>query len=207
MMRKIEDLNRSQLLWVLFRSTFALSAFTFGGGYVIVPLMRRMFVDNYKWIEEKEMLDLVAIGQSAPGAIAVNTSILIGYKLAGVLGAFVTLLGTVLPPLILLTLMSYIYEAIKDNVLVETLFYGMSIGVAVVILDAVVTMGAAIVGKRQLLPIVIMVLAFIATYFFDIGVVVIILLCATIGIATTFLGDAAKKKKQNKTSDTTERRN
>lgn len=205
-MRNKEDLSRSQLLWVLFRSTFTLSAFTFGGGYVIVPLMRRMFVDNYKWIEEKEMLDLVAIGQSAPGAIAVNTSILIGYKLAGVLGAFVTLLGTVLPPLILLTLMSYIYDAIKDNTIVKTLFYGMSIGVAVVILDAVVTMGMVIVGKRQLLPVMIMVLAFIATYFLEVSVVVIILVCATLGIATTFFGDAFKKK-QHKGPDKPEGRN
>jgi len=206
-MRNKEDLSRSQLLWVLFRSTFTLSAFTFGGGYVIVPLMRRMFVDNYKWIEEKEMLDLVAIGQSAPGAIAVNTSILIGYKLAGVLGAFVTLLGTVLPPLILLTLMSYIYDVIKDNTIVKTLFYGMSIGVAVVILDAVVTMGMVIVGKRQVLPVVIMVVAFIATYFLEVSVVVIIIVCATIGIATTFLGDAFKKKQRHKGPDKPEGRN
>ena len=195
MIHKKEDLSRSKLLWVLFRSTFTLSAFTFGGGYVIVPLMRKLFVETYGWIEEKEMLDLVAIGQSAPGLIAVNTSILVGYKLAGVIGALVTLFGTVLPPLIFLTLLSYVYDAIKDNAIIKTLFYGMSIGVAVVILDAVVNMGKAIVGKRQVLPIVIMILAFIATYFLKVGIVVIILSCATIGVATTLLGDAANKKK------------
>ena len=85
----------------LFCSTFYLSAFTFGGGYVIIPLMRKKFVEQYHWIEEEEMLDLTAIAQSSPGAIAVNASILIGYRLAGLFGALVTVLGTVLPPLIL----------------------------------------------------------------------------------------------------------
>ena len=66
----------------LFTSTFYLSAFTFGGGYVIIPLMRKKFVEQFHWIEEEEMLDLTAIAQSAPGAIAVNASILIGYRLA-----------------------------------------------------------------------------------------------------------------------------
>ncbi|MEG2550561.1 MAG: chromate transporter, partial [Erysipelotrichaceae bacterium] len=73
----------------LFRATFSLSAFTFGGGYVIVPLMRRKFVDDYHWIDEKEMIDMVAIAQSAPGAMAVNTSILVGYRLAKIKGALV----------------------------------------------------------------------------------------------------------------------
>ena len=69
----------------LFTSTFYLSAFTFGGGYVIIPLMRKKFVEQFHWIEETEMLDLTAIAQSAPGQIAVNASILIGYRLAGFL--------------------------------------------------------------------------------------------------------------------------
>lgn len=80
-----------------------LSAFTFGGGYVIVPLMRKKFVEQYKWIEEEEMLDLVAISQSCPGAIAVNASVLIGYRVGGVAGALATVLGTSLPPLIILS--------------------------------------------------------------------------------------------------------
>ena len=80
----------------LFTSTFYLSAFTFGGGYVIIPLMRKKFVEQFHWIEETEMLDLTAIAQSAPGPIAVNASILIGYRLAGFAGAMVSTLGTVL---------------------------------------------------------------------------------------------------------------
>jgi chromate transporter len=203
MTHKTDDLSRKQLLWKLFHTTFTLSAFTFGGGYVIVPLMRKMFVEKYGWIEEQEMLDLIAIAQSAPGVIAVNTSILIGYKIAGVIGALVTLFGTILPPLILLTLLSYVYGAIKDNILVKTLFYGMSVGVAVVILDAVVTMGRAVVGKRQILPIIIMVAAFIATYFMNVNIVIVILSSATLGILSTLIHDASVKRK-NKSDGTTQ---
>ncbi len=78
--------KRSVILKKLFISTFYLSAFTFGGGYVIVTLMKKTFVDQYHWIDEEEMLDLVAIAQSCPGAIAVNGAIVVGYKLAGLPG-------------------------------------------------------------------------------------------------------------------------
>lgn len=76
-------MNRKHVLWKLFVSTLYLSAFTFGGGYVIVTLMKEKFVDELHWMEEDEMLDLIAIAQSAPGAIAVNGAIVVGYKLAG----------------------------------------------------------------------------------------------------------------------------
>ena len=88
--------SRSSLLAKLFLSTLYLSAFTFGGGYVIVTLMKKKFVDEYHWIDEQEMLDLVAIAQSSPGAIAVNGAIVVGYKLAGIPGALVAILGTIL---------------------------------------------------------------------------------------------------------------
>ena len=82
----------------LFASTFKLSACTFGGGFVIIPLMRKKFVEELHWIEEEEMMDLTAIAQSSPGAIAVNASILVGYHVAGIKGALTTVIGTILPP-------------------------------------------------------------------------------------------------------------
>ena len=82
-------------LWKLFSSTFMLSAFTFGGGYVIVTLMKERFVDRYHWIEEEEMLDMTAIAQSAPGPIAVNGAIVVGYKLAKIPGALSELVSMV----------------------------------------------------------------------------------------------------------------
>ena len=79
--------DKKHVLLKIFISTLYLSAFTFGGGYIIVTLMKKKFVDEYHWIDEDEMLDLVAIAQSAPGAIAVNGAIVVGYKLAGLIGA------------------------------------------------------------------------------------------------------------------------
>lgn len=189
------ETSGARLFWILFKTTFTLSAFTVGGGYVIVPLMRKSFVDKLAWIEENEMLDLIAIAQSAPGPIAVNTSILVGYKVAKVAGALVTLLGTILPPLIILTLLSFVYNAIKENQIVQTLFFGMSIGVAVVILDAVVTMARTVLKTKKTLPVIIMILAFIATYVLKLNIVIIILSCAAIGILAVLVASHNESKK------------
>lgn len=94
-------------LWKLFISTLYLSAFTFGGGYVIVTLMKKKFVDDYKWITEKEMLNFVAIAQSSPGAIAVNGAIVVGYQIAGFVGVLVSTLGTIIPPFVIITILSF----------------------------------------------------------------------------------------------------
>lgn len=178
----LEKTKGIRLYWKLFLSTFVLSAFTFGGGYVIVPLMRKKFVEQYKWIEEEEMLDLVAISQSCPGAIAVNASVLIGYRVGGVAGALATVLGTSLPPLIILSVISYFYQAFRSNLYVGYALKGMQAGVAAVIIDVVYTMAADVVKKKKWLPIVIMVLSFIFAYFFDINVILIIALCAVVGL-------------------------
>lgn len=136
----------------LFCSTFYLSAFTFGGGYVIIPLMRKKFVEQYHWIEEEEMLDLTAIAQSSPGAIAVNASILIGYRLAGLFGALVTVLGTVLPPLIILSVISVAYTAFQNSLIVQLVLRAMQAGVAAVIADVVISMGWDVLKKSSGCP-------------------------------------------------------
>lgn len=171
------------LYFKLFMSTFVLSAFTFGGGYVIVPLMRKKFVDRYDWIEEEEMLDLVAISQSCPGAIAVNASVLIGYRVGGVAGAVMTVLGTALPPLIVLSVISYFYEAFRSNIYVGYALRGMQAGVAAVIADVVYTMAKGIFKEKKVMPVVIMLAAFAAAYFFDVNVMLILLICALLGLA------------------------
>ena len=95
--------RKGEILRKLFWSTLYLSAFTFGGGYVIVTLMKKKFVDQYHWIEENEMLDLIAIAQSSPGAIAVNGAIVVGYKLAGMIGAFTAIVATIIPPFVIIS--------------------------------------------------------------------------------------------------------
>lgn len=111
--------EKRTVLWKIFISTLYLSAFTFGGGYVIVSLMKKKFVDEYHWIEENEMLDLVAIAQSAPGAIAVNGAIVVGYKLAGIAGVMTAILGTVIPPFLILSILSVFYQAFRSNYVVS----------------------------------------------------------------------------------------
>lgn len=165
----------------LFSSTFYLSAFTFGGGFVIVPLMKKKFVDDLKWIEEEEMLNLAAIAQASPGAVAVNASILLGYRVAGISGALVTVLGTVLPPLILLSVLSFFYTAFQQNAIIQAVLKGMQAGVVAVLADVLASMGGNLLKEKNFSSILIMIGAFIATFFFHLNVIYIILICGTIG--------------------------
>lgn len=180
-------------LWKLFISTFYLSAFTFGGGYVIVTLMRKKFVSDFHWIDEDEMLDLVAIAQSAPGAIAVNGAIVIGYKIAGILGILVSVLAAILPPFFIVTIVSFFYEVFKTNFYVALMLEGMQVGVGAVITAVVFEMGAGILKQRNILLIIIMIGSFCMTEFLNINVVLIILMCMFIGICKTFLKKRVEK--------------
>ncbi len=171
----------------LFLSTLKLSAGTFGGGFVIVPLMREKFVNELHWIDEQEMLDLVAIAESSPGAIAVNASILVGYHVAGCLGALLAVLGTVLPPLVIISVLSGFYGAVRDNAVVNMAMTGMLAGVAAVICDTVLTMGAGVLRQKRLLYPAVMVLSFIAVRFLNVNIVAVILTCAVVGAADTVL--------------------
>lgn len=190
--------TKRSLCLKLFTSTFYLSAFTFGGGYVIVPLMRRRFVDDLHWIEEREMLDLTAIAQSAPGPIAVNAAILLGWRVAGPLGAAVSILGTVLPPFLILSVVSLFYAAFRSNPIVAALLKGMQAGVAAVIASVVVDMAGDIFRQKRLLPALIMAAAFLVTLFCDINVVWIILACAVIGIVAAVRQQAKGQKEGDK---------
>jgi len=174
-----------RLYWTLFSSTFFLSAFTFGGGYVIVPLMKKKFSDELKWIEEKEILDLTAIAQSSPGPIAVNAAILIGHRIGGMVGALMGVLGAVLPPLIIITLISSAYAAFRDNRIVSACLKGMQSGVAAVIVDVVFGLGRKIVKTKSIFQISLMIGAFLATWVFGVNVVLIILTCGVLSAVST----------------------
>lgn len=186
--------GKAQKYWTLFTSTFELSACTFGGGFVIIPLMRRKFVDELHWIEEQEMLDLTAIAQSSPGAIAVNASILVGYHVAGGLGALLTVLGTVIPPLVIISLVSLCYTAVRDNAAVTMIMAGMLAGVGAVICDVVVTMTKGLLALKRALPVVMLAATFAAVRFFGVSIVAIILICGLIGAADTMYLASREKK-------------
>lgn len=176
-----------QKFWKLFISTFRISACTFGGGFVIIPLMRRKFVEELGWIEEQEMLDLTAIAQSCPGAMAVNASILVGYRVAGIPGALITVLGTVLPPLVIISVISLFYQAFRDNAIVNLAMGGMLAGVAAVICDVVITMAGKILKGKKWIPIAVLLTAFVASHFFKVNVILIILICGALGAAQILL--------------------
>lgn len=180
-------------VWTLFSSTFYISAFTFGGGYVIIPLLQKKFVDELYWLEEEDMLNMAAIAQSAPGAIAVNASILVGWRVMGFVGALVAILGTVLPPLIILSVISLFYASFRDNSVVSAVLQGMMAGVAAVIFDVVWSMGAKIFKAKKILPILIFLGAFIANYFFGVNVIYIILFCIVLGVLFSYHGGKTGK--------------
>lgn len=181
--------NRSKIktLRQLFFSTLYLSAFTFGGGYVIITLMKQKFVDQLHWIDEDEMLDLVAIAQSSPGPIAVNGAIVLGYKLAGIAGIFCSVLGAVIPPFVILTIISFFYQAFKDSTVIQSLLAGMTCGVSAVILSVVFDMASGIVKGKDPILIVVMILAFICNYILKVNVILIILFCVVLGVVLTLI--------------------
>ena len=191
-------MNSLQKYKKLFFSTFKLSACTFGGGFVIIPLMRKKFVEELGWIQEDEMMDLVAIAQSSPGAIAVNASILVGYHVAGIPGAMLAVLGTVLPPLIIISIISMFYQAFRDNAFVNMAMAGMLCGVAAVICDVVINMAKNILQKKRLLPVIVMLGSFIAVRFLSVDIISIIIICGVIGAADTWhqgkIGKASGKR-------------
>lgn len=178
-------LDKKNKYWQLFLSTFKLSACTFGGGFVIIPLMRERFVKELHWIDEEEMLDLTAIAQSSPGSIAINASILVGYHVAGIPGALITVVGAALPPLIIISIISVFYQAFRSNKYVSMAMAGMLAGVAAVIFDVVINMMWPILKKKRWLPITVMLAAFVATRFFSVNIILIILVCGVIGALDT----------------------
>jgi len=187
--------NKKHIIGKLFTSTFSLSAFTLGGGYVIIPMMKKRFVDDLKWIHEEEMLNLIAIAQSSPGAVAVNAAILLGYRVAGILGALITILGTVLPPFITISVISVFYTAFRDNTAVNAVLKGMQAGVAAVIANTVFDLVSNVLKKKEIVPVIIMGGSFIAAYILKINVIYIILVCGCIGAAKTLIQMKKVQKK------------
>ena len=176
-----------KLLARLFVTMLYISAFTFGGGYVIVTFMKKKFVDEFHWIDEKEMLDLTALAQSTPGAIAVNAAIMVGWRVGGFAGMLSAVLGTIIPPVAIISVLSLFYAAFAANPYVALVLQGMQAGVAAVILDVVWNMGSKVVKGKSWLNNGIMVAAFAATFVFKVNVMYIILVAALIGVVKIIL--------------------
>lgn len=178
-----KETKNSKLLLKLFMTTLYISSFTFGGGFVIVTFMKRKFVDELHWIDEQEMLDLAALAQSSPGAIAVNAAILVGWRVCGFAGMLTAVLGTILPPMMILSIISFFYAAFASNIYVALALKGMQAGVAAVILDVVCGLGSTVVREKEKLSLFILAAAFLATFIFNVNVIYIILAAGIIGSA------------------------
>lgn len=189
-----KNLSKKQILKKLFFSTLYLSTFTFGGGYVIVSLMKNKFVDELHWIDETEMMDLISIAQSSPGAVAVNGAIVVGYKLCGLAGAGLAILGAIIPPFVVISVISGFYTLFQSNPVIQSLLTGMRAGVGAVIVSVVWDMGFGVVKGKQFLPIVIIISAFIANYYFKINIIFIIFICIVFSVCKTVL-DCGKEKR------------
>lgn len=174
--------SRAARLRALFLSTLYISAFTFGGGFVIVTFMKRKFVDELHWLDDQEMLDMTALAQSSPGAIAVNAAILVGWRAEGFAGMLIAVLGTIIPPMVILSVISMFYAAFASNTYVALVLKGMQAGVAAVILDVVWGLGGDVLRTRSPLYVGLMAAAFIASYFFGVNVILIILAAAAFGV-------------------------
>ncbi len=185
-------MSRLARLWRMFYTMLYISAFTFGGGFVIVSLMKKKYVDQYGWLSEEEMLDMTALAQSSPGAIAVNAAILTGYRLAGVMGVVASVIATILPPIVVLSVISFFYGAFRDSPAVQAVLKGMQAGVAAVICDVVLDLSGKVAKTRSILSILLMVVAFGLVYFLRVSVILLILAAAVLGVV---IGLVRKKSK------------
>lgn len=169
-------------LGILFKSMLAISSCAFGGGFVTISLMKKKYVEELKWLGEEEMMDVTAITQSSPGPILVNAAVIIGYRGSGILGAFVAVLGTIIPPMVIISLISLIYDQFRTNPYVAIALQVMRAGVAAVILDVVLNLAGNIWKTKRILYIAMMVIAFGATCFGGVSAMAVIFACLGIGI-------------------------
>lgn len=176
----------SNVLWMLFSGMFYISAFTFGGGFVIATFVKKKFSDELGWIDESEMLDLIALAQSAPGAIAVNVAILVGWKVFGAIGMIASVLGTILPPMMILTAVSFIYNLIADNMYVAMVLKGMQAGVAAIIISVSIDLAVKVIKEKSILYDALIVAAFVLSFFFKVNVVFLIIAALLLGVALAF---------------------
>ena len=179
----LQEMSSLQVYWQLFRNIFVLSACTFGGGFVIISMMKKKFVEKLHWISEEEMLDIVALAQSGPGPMAISTSLLTGYRLRGPLGAIVGLIASVLPCLVIITILYYVYDAVQENSWIQAAFAVMAGAISAVLVWTTFNMAKTALAKHPIFGAVLMVLAFVASYFFDVNTALIIAIAGIIGLS------------------------
>ncbi len=144
-----------KLYWQLFCTFVRIGSFTIGGGYAMIPLIQKEVVDRRGWLTEKDFLDMLALAQSAPGVIAVNTAIFLGYKMKGIKGAIVTSLGAIVPPFTIILAIAMLFVQVEGNTVMERIFKGIRPAVVALIIVPIWRMAktAQITWKNAIIPI------------------------------------------------------
>lgn len=177
---------------LLFCTFFKIGAFTFGGGYAMIPLITKEVVDNKKWVTNEDILDVIAIAESTPGPIAVNSATFIGCKIAGFWGAVFATLGVVLPSFVIISLISIILEKFNEIQAVKFAFDGIRAGVIALIIKALVSMYKQC--PKNIFSYIIAGFAFIAVSVFDINILLVLIACAIIGLSHSTIAIRRNKK-------------
>ena len=164
----------------MFLSFFKIGAFTFGGGYAMIPLIEEEVVNKNHWIEKEDFMDLLVISQSLPGALAINCSTFIGYKLGGILGGIIAMLGVTLPSFIIILIIATFFMQFRDNYYVNIAFKGINAAVPMLVLAGVTSLLKGL--KKNLQSVIIIVVALVALQVFDIHPVIVIISAALYGI-------------------------
>ncbi|MGP5429159.1 chromate transporter [Enterococcus malodoratus] len=172
-------------LWLAMINLF-ISTFTFGGGYVVVPMIRKYYVEGKSLFSNDELMEMSAVAQSSPGAIAINLSVLAGKRVAGILGILISVVCSILPPLIILGLISNWYEAFAANQTVMAVLKGMQACVTALIIDLVIDMYQLIRQENSKLLSILVPIAFIANAFFNLNVIYILLFSVGVCLIQTY---------------------
>lgn len=167
----------------LFLTFFKINAITFGGGYTIVPVIKDIFVSDLGLIDEEKMMDIVAISQGGPGAMAISCSVLTGYYLKGPIGAITCLIASSLPCLIILSIISNFYQEFKSNFFINAALEGISGVISAVLFITVIRMGISSYKKNPRFSVFMIILVFLVAFFTEINTGLIILFCALAGIS------------------------
>ncbi len=165
----------------LFTSFFQINLLTFGGGYSIIAVISKTFVEKYHYLSEDEMLNMVALCPSVPGALSVNATVLVGYRLRGFKGALVCFVGAILPPLFIITVIFYFYAEFQANPYIQAALNGMRGAVCAVMLFATYSMAKSVLKKHILFSVILMVAVFLLGIYSGIPTAVLILCSGAIG--------------------------
>ena len=170
-------------LFQIFASFFKSGAFTFGGGYAMIPLIQHEAVEKRKWVTDEDILDIVAIAESTPGPIAINSATFVGYRAAGVLGSVCATLGVVLPSFVIILALSFVLAQFQQFAAVQYAFYGIRAGVLALLVKALWTMYQK--SPKGWAAYVVMGASLILTAVFSVNVIFVIIGCAVFGIITS----------------------